>query len=360
MTSVGATKQLTAKVFDTNDDIIADASVAWTSGDPSVATVNRIGLVNAIGSGATTITATSDSKSDSATISVELTGARIEIELSKDKLTSVGATEQLSAKVYDSNENVIADAPVAWTSSDPSVATADANGLVTAVSRGNTTITATSGSLSANVVIKVDLPAARVVVDPDSETLTSVGATVQLSATVYDVNNDVIEDATVAWESDDTSVATVSTSGLVTAVARGTTTITATSGDKSKTASITVDLPADQIDIDPDSETLTSVGATGATVPRRSTTRTTTSLPKTRQWPGTSDDTNGGDSECHQRTRNLRCPRYHDDHRHVRKASLQNSVHHGRPACRPDRCRSLITYTDLRGRDGTVVRDGLR
>ena len=262
LTSVGATKQLTAKVFDTNDDIIADASVAWTSDDPSVATVNRMGLVTAIGSGATTITATSDSKSDSATISVELTGARIEIVLSSDKLTSVDATEQLSAKVYDSNENVIADAPVAWTSSDPSVATVDANGLVTAVSRGNTKITATSGSLSANVVIKVDLPAARVVVDPDSETLTSVGETEQLTATVYDVNNDVIEDATVAWESDDTSVATVSTSGLVTAVARGTTTITATSESKSATASITVDLPADQIDIDPDSETLTSVGAT--------------------------------------------------------------------------------------------------
>ena len=118
-------------------------------------------MVTAIGSGATTITATSDSKSDSATISVELTGARIEIELSKDKLTSVGATEQLSAKVYDSNENVIADAPVAWSSSDPSVATADSNGLVTAVSRGNTTITATSGSLLANVVIKVDLPTTR-------------------------------------------------------------------------------------------------------------------------------------------------------------------------------------------------------
>ncbi len=262
LTSVGATKQLTAKVYDTNDDVITDAPVAWTSGDPSVATVNRIGMVTAIGSGAATITATSEGKSDSATISVELTGARIEIELSKDKLTSVGATEQLSAKVYDSNENVIADAPVAWSSSDPSVATVDANGLVTAVSRGNTTITATSGIQSANVVITVDLPADQIDIDPDSETLTSVGATVQLTATVYDENNDVIEDATVAWESDDTSVATVSTSGLVTAVSRGTTTITATSGDKSKTASITVDLPADQIDIDPDSETLTSVGAT--------------------------------------------------------------------------------------------------
>ena len=262
LTIVGATKQLTAKVYDTNDDVITDAPVAWTSGDPSVATVNRIGMVTAIGSGAATITATSEGTSDSATISVELTGARIEIELSKDKLTSVGATEQLSAKVYDSNENVIADAPVAWSSSDPSVATVDANGLVTAVSRGNTTITATSGIQSANVVITVDLPADQIDIDPDSETLTSVGATVQLTATVYDENNDVIEDATVAWESDDTSVATVSTSGLVTAVSRGTTTITATSGDKSKTASITVDLPADQIDIDPDSETLTSVGAT--------------------------------------------------------------------------------------------------
>ena len=356
LTIVGATKQLTAKVYDTNDDVITDAPVAWTSGDPSVATVNRIGMVTAIGSGAATITATSEGKSDSATISVELTGARIEIELSKDKLTSVGATEQLSAKVYDSNENVIADAPVAWSSSDPSVATVDANGLVTAVSRGNTTITATSGIQSANVVITVDLPADQIDIDPDSETLTSVGATVQLTATVYDENNDVIEDATVAWESDDTSVATVSTSGLVTAVSRGTTTITATSGDKSKTASITVDLPADQIDIDPDSETLTSVGRDGAVV--------CNGLRRKQRYHHRSDGNLGerqyerGDGGF-ERARDGRGGRLNRNHRDLGRRVGQRN-HFGRTACWKHRNRSSVGDVDGRGRYGAAYRYGLR
>ena len=262
LTSVGATQLLTATVYDTNDDIITDAPVAWTSDNPSVATVNRNGLVTAIGGGDATITATSGSKTGSAAVTVAVTGARIEIVLSSVKLTSVGGTEQLSLKVYDSNDNVIADAPVTWSSSNPAVATVDTDGLVKAVARGNTTITATSGSISTDIVITVDLPAERIEINPPSATLTSVGDTEQLNAAVYDVNDDVISDAKVAWESNDPSVAKVSGRGLVTAVAQGSTMITATSGVKSATASITVNLPPARIALDSNSETLTSVGAT--------------------------------------------------------------------------------------------------
>ncbi len=262
LTSVGATQLLTAMVYDTNDDIITDAPVAWTSDDPSVATVNRNGLVTAIGGGDATITATTGSKTGSAAVTVAVTGARIEIVLSSVKLTSVGGTEQLSLKVYDSNDNVIADAPVTWSSSNPAVATVDTDGLVKAVARGNTTITATSGSMSTDIVITVDLPPARIEINPPSATLTSVGDTEQLNAAVYDVNDDVISDAKVTWESDDPSVAKVSGIGLVTAVAQGSTMITATSGVKSATASITVNLPPARIALDSGSKTLTSVGAT--------------------------------------------------------------------------------------------------
>ena len=260
--SVGDTEQLTATVYDANDDIIPSATVAWSSSDTSVATVSARGLVTAVGRGSTRITATSGGVNGRASITVTLPASRIEVEPSSAKLTSVGATEQLTATVYDANDDIIPGATVAWSSSDSTVATVSARGQVTAVSGGSTMITATSGSVNGRASITVTLPASRIEVEPSSAKLTSVGATEQLTATVYDANNDVIGGASVAWTSSDTSVATVDTDGLVTAESSGSTTITATSGGKSGRASITVALPASRIAITPPSATLTSVGAT--------------------------------------------------------------------------------------------------
>lgn len=79
-----------------------------------------------------------------------------------------------------------------------------------------------------------------VTVSPDEETV-AVGATVQLTAKVADENGDDIADAEVTWSSSDDAVATVSDSGLVTAVASGTATVTATSGSANGPATVTVE-----------------------------------------------------------------------------------------------------------------------
>ena len=62
----------------------------------------------------------------------------------------------------------------------------------------------------------------------------------QLTATVLDQNGAVMAGAAVTWVSSSSSVASVSTTGLVTAVADGTATVTATTGSASGTASVTV------------------------------------------------------------------------------------------------------------------------
>jgi uncharacterized protein YjdB len=79
----------------------------------------------------------------------------------------VGGTLRLGALVTDAAGNALAGRTVAWQSSAPGVATVDAGGLVTAVSGGTTTITATSEGVSGSATVRVitDAAVASVVVD---------------------------------------------------------------------------------------------------------------------------------------------------------------------------------------------------
>ena len=163
------------------------------------------------------------------------------IELSTTSLTfnSLGQTEQLTATVQDQSGATIRGAELTWTSSSASVATVSSAGLVTAVADGTATITATSGSVSAIVAVTVQVPVSLDL----SYTILSFAAlsdTTQLIATVKNAGGTVISNPTVTWATSSSSVATVSSAGLVTAVADGTATITATSGSASGTATVTV------------------------------------------------------------------------------------------------------------------------
>ena len=261
LTSVGEIVRLEAVVYDSLGAAILGAPVVWSSNDPSIATVDADGRVTAVSNGTTQITATSGGVSASARIVVDQEAGSIIITPASAMLTSVGEIVRLEAVVYDSLGAAILGAPVVWSSSDMSVATVSARGLVTAVGRGSTRITAMSGGVNDRAFITVTLPAARIEVEPSSTKLTSVGATEQLTATVYDANDDIIPSATVAWSSSDTSVATVSARGLVTAVGRGSTRITAMSGGVNDRAFITVTLPAARIARStPSRATLISVG----------------------------------------------------------------------------------------------------
>lgn len=79
-------------------------------------------------------------------------------------------------------------------------------------------------------------------VAPETITLSAIGATEQLSVTVWDEDGDEIPDPTVSFDSSDDEVATVDEDGLVEAVGEGTATITATSGEVSASVEVTVQL----------------------------------------------------------------------------------------------------------------------
>ena len=160
------------------------------------------------------------------------------IDLDADEMTlTVGDVGQLIATVGPENAT---DKTVTWTSSNESVATVDATGKVTAVAEGTATIKAKAGSISTTCVVTVKaatVAVTSVTLDKTELALAVGDAAVQLTATVKPDN---ATDADVDWSSSDQSVATVDGSGLVTAVADGTATITAKAGDKTATCVVTV------------------------------------------------------------------------------------------------------------------------
>ena len=136
-----------------------------------------------------------------------------------------------------------ANKAVVYESSDPTVATVDATGLVTAIKAGSVTITATSvadDSVSGTATITVSSGISSVSVSPQTKTIAE-GGTAQLTATV--VSNGMVSEA-VAWTSADETKASVDQTGLVTTktgFTSGTVRITATSViDSSKSAYCTV------------------------------------------------------------------------------------------------------------------------
>jgi len=154
-----------------------------------------------------------------------------------------GATQQLTATTKDANGNTLTGRVVVWSSSDQTKATVSASGLVTAVAVGTATITATSeGQSGTSTATIMPIPVATVTVSPTTPTIIT-GATQQLSATTKDATGNTLTGRVVAWSSSDQTKATVSASGLVTAVAVGTATITATSEGQSGTANVAIPTP---------------------------------------------------------------------------------------------------------------------
>lgn len=130
-----------------------NVEITWTSSDTDIATVNQSGVVTGVSAGEVTITATAEGLTATSTITVreqviELTG--LTIVPSSYRMT-IGEIVPLQVTKTPSN----AEATITWSSSDPSVATVDQTGSVTALALGRTTITATSGNITSTCSIRV-------------------------------------------------------------------------------------------------------------------------------------------------------------------------------------------------------------
>jgi CubicO group peptidase (beta-lactamase class C family) len=153
---------------------------------------------------------------------------------------AVGATTTLGAELRDAAGNALTGRPISWTTDAATVAAVSATGVVTAVAAGTARITATSEGRSGQATITVTPPpVATISIAPDSVDVV-LRATSQLSATTRDAAGLVLTGRAVTWVSSDPAVATVSGTGLVTALTAGAITITATSEGRSGTARVRV------------------------------------------------------------------------------------------------------------------------
>ena len=158
----------------------------------------------------------------------------------------VGETVKLTATVLPGDAT---DKSVLWASSKQSVATITNSGLVTAVSEGTSTITASAGGKSATCLITVSkgrVAVSGIIISETTITLIK-GESKTLTATV--IPSDAT-DKTVTWTSSDTSIAEVDQSGKIIAKKGGVATISAKAENQTAQCSVTVNVPVTKISLD--------------------------------------------------------------------------------------------------------------
>src|SRR5438128_376606 len=155
----GQTAQLTATPKDSAGSALTGRAVTWTSSAPTVASVSASGLVTGGTVGSATITAMSEGRTGSATVTVALIPVASVVVSPAPATLSVGGTVQLTVTLKDASGTTLTGRTVAWTSSTLTVATVSQSGLVTDVaSGGTTTITATSEGKSGTSAVTVQAP----------------------------------------------------------------------------------------------------------------------------------------------------------------------------------------------------------
>lgn len=174
----------------------------------------------------------------------------------------VAQTASATASGLDQNGASIAVGAVTWSTGSASVASITTAGVVTGVAPGQTVVIASAGGKQGqqSITVLAPLPVASVTVAPSAPSLV-VGGTQQLTATTLDATGATLTGRTIAWTTSDATKATVSSTGLVTAVAGGTATITATSEGKSGTSAVTVTVPVATVTVAPATASI-AVGAT--------------------------------------------------------------------------------------------------
>lgn len=210
LSAIGAGDRVVAVVFDQEGNAMAGRAVVWSSGDETVATVGPAGSVTAVGNGSTTLRATSGSAVGTASVTVAQEASTLTLEHTSVTFVDPGDTLTIAAEALDALGTDIDPAAITWSTSDAAIAVVDAGGVVTAVGAGEAVITASIGSLSVDVPVRV-APPLTVVAVGSGTTAAEVTTSVALSARVETDTGAPWEGGEVLWSTGAGSGSIVST-----------------------------------------------------------------------------------------------------------------------------------------------------
>ena len=232
--TVSQSVQPTLVVRDTANNVIPSQGrpIVWTSSNEIVATVSNTGLATTRRAGTTTITASpAENAQVTCSVSLEAVDPRIVQVVIQQRTGSLrlAIPRAFSAVLLDStNTQVPAGRIISWSTNTPTVIGITSAGIVTGLSLGTARVIATSEGIADTVQLSVtNVPVATVTLSPVQVSVQE-GATTQLRAVVTDSTGREVSDRPLEWLTSDLTKATVSSTGLVTAIAAGAVSIGAT------------------------------------------------------------------------------------------------------------------------------------
>lgn len=239
---VEETAVLVAKVL---PEDATDKSVSWSSSNTTVAKVDKDGNLSALKIGTATITVKASGHTATCAVTVKEKSIHVtSVTLNKSTASlNKGASFVLVATVMPYNAT---DKTVTWTSSDPSVASVNESGKVSALKGGKAVISAKADKITATCEVTVIAPVETITLSPETCEIAR-GEEITLTATV---GPEDATDKSVSWSTSNKNVATVDSNGTVRGVGKGQARITVRSGNVSAQCTVTVTLPVEGISLD--------------------------------------------------------------------------------------------------------------
>ena len=242
---MGATQQFSATAK-YSDNTTADVSPTanWNVATQTVATINSRGLATGVAPGSSAITASFSGISGTATLTVQNpTKTLTSVSVSPASANvEKGATQQFGATaIYSDGSVADVSATAIWNVATQAVATINSSGLATGVASGSSVITASFSGISGTATFTVQNPTlTSVSVSPVSASIW-VSASQQFAATgKYSDGSTADVSGTASWTIATQAVASVTSNGLATAAASGSTAVTASLSGVSGTSTLSV------------------------------------------------------------------------------------------------------------------------
>jgi len=273
---VGQTIDLRAYLLDNGTPAFTD-STTWATSDPTVGTVDA-GVFTALKRGMSTVTATRGDKVGVVDVLAQthVTSLSLAPDTLEIPFLSSGAFDPIAS---DSAGKRLYGRTVTWSVADTSKLKVNGDLLTPRNSGGLVTVTAVCEGAVATAGVRITPPPGYSIYLTTPQTWVTVGKTLQIASESHDPSTFVYPVATLNWSSSDTTVARVSSTGLVTGLARGSVTITAEAGGHKGVIDVSVAKPVATVLFTPDTvwmgaQTLLVLSATlrdadGNTVPPR-------------------------------------------------------------------------------------------